>query len=159
FGNFLDPVMTGLDTTGGNINAVLYWSGNTKVGDTPGKTLTFYNNSTSTIYPFLYDPNTGKSTAGGYYDPLETGLNPGGHNEEFRAYVGYAKEGKEYFGLPQGAWITIPVPLVFWDSGRFGIATDKTNLLPADPNTGPDNQVNNPFHFLYKNKDGTNTAR
>jgi hypothetical protein len=150
--------MTGLDTTNHNIKAVLF-TGNNVIGNTPPKTITFYNNSVNTIYPFLYDPNTGKSTTGNYYDPLETGLNPGGHNEEFREYVGYTKEGMDYFGLQPGAWITIPVPLVFWDSGRFGIATDKTNLLPADKNTDSKNQVNNPFHFLYKNPNGTNTAR
>jgi hypothetical protein len=135
-----------------NLSGVLFL-GNPTVGNVPVKQITLYNNTTQTIYPFLYDPNTGKSTAGGRYDPFD------GLNQEYRGYIGYRNGGMDFLGLQQGQSITINVPLVFWDSGRAAIATDGANLLPADPNTSKASPITNPFFFLYKNLDGTNTAR
>ncbi|MDR3639465.1 MAG: hypothetical protein P4L84_37035 [Isosphaeraceae bacterium] len=127
--------------------------GNATVGSVPVKQITLYNNTAQTIYPFLYDPNTGKSTAGGYYDPFD------GINQEYRGYIGYTSGGNDYLGLQVGHSITINVPFVFWDSGRAAIATDGANLLPTDTNTSKNSPITNPFFFFYKNLDGTNTAR
>jgi hypothetical protein len=127
--------------------------GNATVGNVPVKQVTLHNNTKQTIYPFLYDPNTGQSTTGGYYDPFD------GHNQEYRAYIGYTKDGKDYLGLQDGHSITIDVPLVFWDSGRAAIATDAADFLPKDPDTSKASPITNPFFFFYKNLDGTNTAR
>jgi hypothetical protein len=56
--------------------------GNATVGNVPVKQITLYNNTKQTIYPFLYDPNTGQSKDGGYYDPFD------GHDQEYRGYIG-----------------------------------------------------------------------
>jgi len=138
--------------TVGSLSAVLF-VGNREVGNVPVKQLTLFNNTNQTIYPFLYDPNTGKSTTGGYYDPFDL------HNQEYRAYIGYTKDNKDYLGLQVGQSITFDVPLVFWDSGRAAIATDPANLLPTDTNTNKSSPITNPFFFFYKNLTGTNTAR
>jgi hypothetical protein len=127
--------------------------GNATVGTVPVKQLTLYNNTEQTIYPFLYDPNTGQSTAGGHYDPFD------GINQEYRGYIGYREGATDFLGLKVGDSITITVPFVFWDSGRAAIATDGASLLPTDINTNKNSPVTNPFFFLYKNLDGTNTAR
>ena len=127
--------------------------GNATVGNVPVKQIRLFNNTKHTIYPFLYDPNTGKSTTGNYYDPFD------GHNEEYRGYIGYTNNNKDYLGLQVGHSITVNVPLVFWDSGRAAIATDPTDLLPTDPGTSKGSPITNPFFFFYKNLDGTNTAR
>jgi hypothetical protein len=139
------------DTVGG-LSQVLF-TGNATVGNVPVKQITLYNNTAQTIYPFLYDPNTGKSTAGGHYDPFD------GINQEYRGYVGYKDGGKDYLGLQANHSITINVPLVFWDSGRAAIATDGADLLPTDLNTNKNSPITNPFFFFYKNLDGTDTAR
>lgn len=134
------------------------FTGAPDVGNTPIKQLTLYNNTTETIYPFLYDSNTGQSDAGGYYDPRDK------HNQQYRGYIGYRVGQTDYLGLEPGHSITINVPFVFWDSGRAGIATDGADLLPKDPNTSKASPTTNPFFFFYKNigtdgGDGSNTAR
>jgi hypothetical protein len=119
----------------------------------PVKQITLYNNTKQTIYPFLYDPNTGQSKDGGYYDPFD------GHDQEYRGYIGYKVGNTDYLGLQPGHSITIDVPLVFWDSGRAAIATDPAGFLPADTNTNLSSPITNPYFFFYKNLDGTSTAR
>ncbi|WP_165251234.1 hypothetical protein [Paludisphaera soli] len=138
--------------TVGALSDVLF-VGDATYGDVPVKQITIYNNSAQTMYPFLYGPNTGQSTAGGYYDPIDD------HNEEYRGYIGYAQAGVNYLGLLPGQSITVNVPLVFWDSGRAAVATDPADLLPTDPNTSKNSPITNPFFFFYKNIDGTDTER
>ena len=97
--------------TVGQLSDVLFVSNSIVESPTP-KTFTITNNENHTIYPILYDPNTGKSTAGGYYDPLDA------HNQEYRGYIGYTANGHDYLGLQAHHSVTIDVPFVFWDSGR-----------------------------------------
>ncbi len=146
------PGSPGTYNTVSSLSDVLFL-GNSTVGNVPVKQITLYNNTKHTIYPFLYDPNTGQSTTGGYYDPFDA------HGQQYRAYIGYTQNGVDYMGLEAGHSITINVPLVFWDSGRAAIATDASHFLPTDPNTSKASPVTNPFFFFYKNLDGTNTAR
>lgn len=118
---------------------VLFMGGQAKGqdwGQVPQKTITFTNNAgdKSTIYPFLYSPNTEQ-----LYDPIDT------NNEEYRLYVGYNDNGKETLGLPYGKSITITVPLVFWNGARAAVATDGTNLIPEPAQVG----TLNPFQFYY----------
>jgi hypothetical protein len=83
-------------------------------------------------------------------------------DQEYRAYVGYTKDGKDYLGLPKGDSIQIWVPLVFWDSGRADIATSDAGFLPKDPDTSKATAITNPFNFYYKNTSlvgGGSTAR
>ena len=124
-----------------SLSDVLF-TGNDVVGDTPIKQITFYNNTNQTLYPFFYDPNTGRSETGYYYDPFD------GHNEEYRGYIGYTSDGKNYLGLPAGQSITVNMPYVFWDSGRAAVATDPTDFLPKDPNTSKASPITNPFFFF-----------
>jgi len=138
--------------TVGALSDVLF-VGNDTVGPVPTKQVTFYNNTSQTVYPFLYAPNTGKSSTGYYYDPFD------GHNEEYRGYIGYSQGGVSYLGLPAGQSITVDVPFVFWDSGRAAVATDPADLLPSDPDTSKNSPITNPFFFFYKNTDGTDTER
>ena len=56
--------------TVGSLSDVLF-VGNATVGDVPVKQITLFNNTRQTMYPFLYDPNTGRSTTGSYYDPFD----------------------------------------------------------------------------------------
>ncbi|WP_165070584.1 hypothetical protein [Paludisphaera rhizosphaerae] len=135
-----------------SLSDVLF-TGNDLVGNVPIKKITLYNNTKETIYPFLYDPNTGKSKGAGYYDPFDA------NNEEYRGYIGYKVGDKFYLGLEPDHSITIDVPLVFWDSGRAAIATDPTDFLPSDPNTSKSSPITNPFFFFYKNLKGGDTAR
>ena len=114
--------------TVGSLSNVLFVS-NSIVGATPMKAITITNNESHTIYPILDDPNTGKSTTGNYYDPIDM------HNQEYRGYIGYTANGHDYLGLQAHHSVTIDVPLVFWDSGRAALATDPYSLLPKDPNT------------------------
>ena len=78
--------------TVGLLSDVLFVS-NSTVGATPMKAITITNNESHTIYPILYDPNTGKSTTGNYYDPIDM------HNQEYRGYIGYTEGGHDYLGL------------------------------------------------------------
>lgn len=110
------------------------------------KTVTITNNSTKVVYPFFYDANSGQSPKGhdfpgmGSYDPYDP------YNQGYRGYIGYTgSEGKEYFGLLPGQTITVPVPLVFWDSGRLYIATDSADFLGNGPLQG------NPYLFAFNN--------
>ena len=143
--------------TVGSLSAVLF-TGNTDSGTVPTKTIKFFNNTDHTIYPFLYDANTGKSTAGGWYDPYDTG-----HEQNYRAYIGYqvtvANTTTDYLGLLPGHQISLAVPLVFWDSGRAAIATDPANFLPKSTDTSKKSDATNPFFFFYKNNNGSPTAR
>ena len=128
--------------TVGSLSDVLFVS-NSIVGATPMKAITITNNESHTIYPILYDPNTGKSTTGNYYDPIDM------HNQEYRGYIGYTANGHDYLGLQAHHSVTIDVPLVFWDSGRAALATDPYSLLPKDPNTSKASATTNPFFFFY----------
>lgn len=156
---FLDPPMPS-DTVGGDVSRVVFL-GNATVGQVPTKTFTIYNNSDQTIYPFLYNSNVGQ-VEGVYYDPFEKN---NAHNQEFRQYVGYVKDSKQYLGLLGHTSISITVPLVFWDAGRMAIATDGASILPTsngqiNTNTRKDTVgVVNPFRFEYFNLDGTPTDR
>src|SRR5262249_6911361 len=142
-------------TVPGNELSNLLFTGNGTVGNVPTKTITLYNNTDQTIYPFLYDANNG--FAGGPYDPFDA------HAQEYRLYVGYQSEGTNYLGLQAQSSISFAVPLVFWDSGRISIATDRSNLLPTtngqvNTKTNKNTQnVENPFHFEFYNLDNTPT--
>ncbi len=74
------PGSPGTYNTVSSLGAVLF-TGNATVGNVPVKQITLYNNTKHTIYPFLYDPNTGQSTTGGYYDPFDA------HGQQYRAYI------------------------------------------------------------------------
>jgi len=150
----LDPEMPGPTVPGNDVSQVLF-TGNSTVGNVPAKTITLYNNTNQTIYPFLYDANNG--FGGGPYDPFDA------HGQEYRLYAGYQSEGTNYLGLQAHSSISFAVPLVFWDSGRVAIATDGNNLLPktngeVNKNTNKNTQdVENPFHFEFYNLDNTPT--
>ena len=152
----LDPEMPATTVPGNNLSKLLF-TGNNTVGNVPSKTVTLYNNTNETIYPFLYDANNGFSGAGGAYDPFDA------HGQEYRLYIGYQKQGTNYLGLPAHSSISFAVPLVFWDSGRIAIATDGANLLPTtngqiNQKTNKNTQnVENPFHFEFYNLDSTPT--
>jgi hypothetical protein len=138
-----------------SLSQVLF-TGDSQVPVPQNKEITFKNNTKHTVYPFLYDANTGKAMGYGYYDPKDP------NNQEFRAYIGYKKGNKDYLGLEPGHKITLWVPLVFWDSGRADIATSDLGFLPKDPETNKNTAITNPFNFYYKNADGANkgnTAR
>jgi hypothetical protein len=93
------------------------------------KTVTFQNTTDQTIYPFLRDANTGIGAGAGgvgvYYDPQDF------HNQEYRLYLGYVQNGKNYLGLLPHSSITVRVPVVFWNAENTYIATDGTNLLTS----------------------------
>jgi len=150
----LDPEMPNFTVPGNELSDLLF-TGNGTVGNVPTKTITLYNNTDQTIYPFLYDANNG--FAGGPYDPFDA------HAQEYRLYVGYQSEGTNYLGLQAQSSISFAVPLVFWDSGRISIATDGSNLLPTtngqvNTKTNKNTQnVENPFHFEFYNLDNTPT--
>lgn len=121
----------------------------------PVKTISFTNNSSQTVYPFLrglnstLTPNMSPDTA--LYDPIDK------FNEEYREYVGYKLGGVNYLGLPAGMTTTISVPLVFWDGGRIEIASDGTYILSnATDGTNP-NGLPNPDEYQAYQKDGTQT--
>src|SRR5262245_56813024 len=76
----LDPEMPNFTVTGNELSNLLF-TGSGTVGNVPTKTITLYNNTDQTIYPFLYDANNG--FAGGPYDPFDA------HAQEYRLYVGY----------------------------------------------------------------------
>jgi hypothetical protein len=69
----------------------------------PFKTLRITNNTGSTVYPIMRDPNSntiqGSSTVG-LYDPYDPA------NKEYRGYIGYEQGGKYYFGLEKGESIS-----------------------------------------------------
>src|SRR6185437_9314383 len=107
------------------------------------KTITITNTTNQTIYPILRDANTGQdphntnpNNPNNYYDPQDF------HNQEYRAYIGYVKDGVQTLGLPAGATITIAVPLVFWDAENTYLATDGQNLIVTDPIND-----SNPFRY------------
>lgn len=121
------------------------------------KFITITNNSDQTVYPILQAANSRTTAAGDpwygtpVFDPHDN------LNNEYRGYVGYSLNGKDYLGLPAHQTITINVPLVFWDGGRINIATDPTYLTPPNPTTDNPSPVN-PFHFLYYNTMETDLA-
>jgi hypothetical protein len=94
----------------------------------PLKTLRITNNTASTVYPIMRDPNSntiqGSSTVG-LYDPYDPA------NKEYRGYIGYEEGGKYYFGLKKGQSILVSLPLVFWNGARIGIGTDGQYLTPT----------------------------
>ncbi len=142
------PVPAGSTATRGEV----FWNGGAPlnpagvqgIANAPSqKLITLTNNSDQTIYPILRDANTGQDGAnknpqniGNYYDPQDF------HNQEYRAYIGYVQNGNQYLGLPPGATITIRVPVVFWDAENTYIATDGTDLIPANAATD-----SNPFRY------------
>ena len=129
-------------------------TGQAETTPVPTKQVTIHNDTKQTIYPFLYDPNTGKSSAGGYFDPFDK------HEQQYRGYIGYQQGNTDYLGLKPEQSITIDVPLVFWDSGRMSIATSSVHFLPADKKANPNTAGVNPFRFYYFNPDAiTPTAR
>ncbi len=116
----------------------------------PVKTITLINNTGDTVYPIIRAANSNAAPGGGaLYDPHDP------LNEEYRGYIGYVKNKKNYFGLPPSEKITVTIPLVFWDAGRVHIATNGATLCPAKPADDP----NNPYRFRTINKDNTPTAR
>ena len=117
----------------------------------PTKQITIHNNTKQTIYPFMFDANTGQAQENGkdtnsWLDPFDK------HNEEYRAYIGYQDGTTDNLGLKKGQSITINVPLVFWDGGRIAFATSKKHFLPANK----DGSGVNPFQFYYYNPGDTN---
>ncbi len=118
----------------------IFWNGEARPLNTGGlwdvpspasvgaaKTITITNNGSDTIYPFLRGENGGKdpnaTSTNQYYDPQDI------HGHEFRQYIGYRNPGGGAFlGLPEGASITIQVPLALWDGDNLYIATDGRNL-------------------------------
>lgn len=153
-----DPLVP--DPQGKDINNVLgnllYVDG--VAGPVPIKTVTVYNNTNQTLYPFLYDSNN----KGNVYDPLDK------FKQEYRIYIGYEENGQKFLGLQAHRSMVVTVPLVFWDSGRMAIATDGATLLPTfltgankgkvNTSTNKNTQgVENPFHFEYYGLDGNPT--
>ena len=59
------------------------------------KEITFKKNRNHTIYPFLYDANTGITKGYGYYDPFDA------HNPKYRLYISYTKNNLDWLGLPK----------------------------------------------------------
>ena len=145
--------------TVGSPGAVLTYQSVTMQGVSytiPTKTVTIHNDTKQTIYPYFYDPNTGQAKGtNSWLDPFDA------HNEEYRAYIGYQVGTTDYLGLQHGQWITMDVPLVFWDSGRIAFATSPVNFLPSDKNVNPGTGgVINPMQFFYYGTDKkTPTAR
>ncbi len=100
------------------------------------KTISLTNNSPDTIYPFIWDANTGADPNATpippnnlkYYDPQDLHTPPGGDGLDFRLYVGYQTSDGTFMGVPSGASITFQLPLVFWNGGNFMISTDSTGL-------------------------------
>ena len=107
----------------------------------PVKTLRITNNNPDTVYPILRDPNDtalAHDESTGLYDPYDE------VNKEYRGYIGYqGADGKYYFGLGSGDSILVSIPLVFWNGGRIGIATDGTYLTSEVPNAHPYNWDSN----------------
>jgi hypothetical protein len=160
-----------------NLNKVLFfqptkgqtWKDSTgkqfQIPQIPEKQITFTNNLTQTVYPFMRDaaatadPRAKGQTPPfyqGFYDPFDQ------LNEEYRGYIGYQSNGVNYLGLPPGMSITINVPLAFWDGARCEIAADGTYLindLKVVVNPEPANAVPNPFQYYARNTDGSPTAR
>ncbi|MBY0526638.1 MAG: hypothetical protein K2R98_24795 [Gemmataceae bacterium] len=108
----------------------------------PLKTVTFYNNSPVTIYPFFRDANTGQFNDNGTmrpYDPqdhnggIDPMNSPALKGAEFRAYIGYnipsGPDAGNYVGLLPGASMTVVVPLVFWDGATIQFATDAKDFF------------------------------
>ncbi len=110
------------------------------------KTITITNNSPDTIYPFLEGENS-RAAVGPYsetaafdpYDPV---------NQEYRGYIGYTDGGVSYLGLPSQATITVTVPLVFWDSGRFIVSTDGADQFATYGGDASHNPPGAPFNFF-----------
>jgi hypothetical protein len=94
----------------------------------PLKTLRITNNTASTVYPIMRDPNSNTLESNktvGLYDPYDP------VNREYRGYIGYEQGGRFYFGLKRGQSILVRVPLVFWNGARIGIGTDGQYLTPS----------------------------
>ena len=132
-----------------NAAAVMFQNGVTE----NVKLITIYNNSTSFIFPILEGENsaTQVKNPNNYsnvlptYDHSETGISPNNQyawNEEFRLYVGYTgTDGKNYFGVQPLSYVTVPVPMAIWDSGRMQLVqdTDSTRSFFLSSN--------NPFNY------------
>jgi hypothetical protein len=130
----------------------------------PDKQITFTNNLSTTVYPFMRDANStvDERASGqnpqffqGLYDPIDQ------MNEEYRGYIGYTLNGKNYLGLLPGMSITVDVPLVFWDGARCEIATDGTYLVNNFKVQAQGDQANaapNPFQYYDINPDKSATA-
>jgi hypothetical protein len=99
------------------------------------KLITIYNNGDTMEFPILEGENSATQVVNpnNYsnvlptYDHSETGISPNNKyawNEEFRVYVGYNSGGTNYFGLPAHSYVTVPVPMAIWDSGRLQLVED-----------------------------------
>ncbi len=122
------------------------------------KALTFTNNGTKPVYPFIRGQNVGKykDVTGQEYDKLPNG---DANDQEYRAYLGYFDDTqkKYYFGLPPGAQITINVPLALWDGARIHYSQDTKYFTTVSQEPG--NGVNNPYQYFKKNANGSETLR
>lgn len=128
-------------------NAVLYYFAQPRQAPGPLKVITFYNNTNRTVYPYLRDVNSRTATKDPndrtpIYDPYDD------WNQEYRGYIGYSIGEKNYLGLRPNQHITVPVPLVFWDGGRMGVATDGSDMFPKPGKPNPLNYDPNAIRYV-----------
>src|SRR5262249_1713095 len=112
------------------------------------KTITITNNSDVTVYPFLEGENSRQAEApfqgtAGFdpYDPV---------NHEYRGYIGYTENNKNYVGLQPHSVITVTLPLVFWDSGRVNVSTDGVDQFGTFGGSESGTPTGAPFNFFHK---------
>jgi hypothetical protein len=114
------------------------------------KSITITNNSNQVIYGFLEGQNSRLAiapyTGTGAFDPYDPA------NHEYRAYVGYSDGATSYAGLKPHTSITMTVPLVFWDSGRFIFSTDGAAQFNDAPGAAA---VGAPFYYHSANTQAT----
>ena len=87
-----NPNVPAVYDTVSKLSDVLF-TGNSDITVPTTKDITFKNNTDHTIYPFLYNANTGMAKGYGYYDPFDD------HNQEYRLYISYTKDNKDWLGL------------------------------------------------------------
>src|SRR5271166_4075383 len=87
------------------------------------KTITIYNDTNRTLFPFIEDTNTGVNPlTNQLYDPNDYPYVPASNGQtigqEYRLYAGYQKvvNGKveNFLGLPANSSIKLTLPMVFW---------------------------------------------
>jgi hypothetical protein len=128
--------------TVGSVDQVLY----NGVSGTYEKTITITNNSpTQTIYPFLEGQNSHQAVSPyqgtAQYDPFDP------VNQEYRGYIGYTDGTNNVAGLPPLTSFTIPVPLVFWDSGRILFSTDGADQFTTHNGVDGGSPPGAPFYY------------
>jgi len=120
----------------------------------PLKTLRITNNTSSTVYPIMRNPNSSvivvNSSTVGQYDPYDP------PNMEYRGYIGYQQGSSYFFGLQPGQSILVTVPLVFWNGGRVGVGTDG-KYLTAATNPNPQHYDPNAMRTIAPALSGSNT--